>query len=197
MRGGAPIGGATASSYTTTDADAGTGVQCEVTARNPIGATVATSAPVVPVADAAPGGGGGGSSASATAPTNTQRPAIVGGLSVGVPVSCTPGGWTGSPSFAFAWLRDGVPIAGAVTAFYTPTGADAAGGHEPRGRDEGRSRGGQEAQAQAPPALSAAPATNTSSNDPCVSAPLTGRFHHGVRTCDGWPTPRASWTSSG
>jgi hypothetical protein len=45
LRGGAPIGGATASSYTTTDADAGTGVQCEVTARNPIGATVATSAP--------------------------------------------------------------------------------------------------------------------------------------------------------
>ena len=62
LRNGAPIAGATAASYTTTLADVGGKVTCEVTASNELGATKATSAELTVAAapaDAAPKAGGG------------------------------------------------------------------------------------------------------------------------------------------
>ena len=40
-------------------------------------------------------------------------------------MTCTPGAWTGSPAFAFAWLRNGAAIAGASAAGYVVTAGDA------------------------------------------------------------------------
>jgi hypothetical protein len=58
------------------------------------------------------------------APANTALPAIAGTPAVGSTLTCQPGTWTGDPSFAFAWLRNGVPIAGAEASTYTLTKAD-------------------------------------------------------------------------
>jgi hypothetical protein len=59
LRGGAPIGGATGSTYGVQDADQGQSLACRVTASNAGGSTDATS-PAVQVPAASDGGGGGG-----------------------------------------------------------------------------------------------------------------------------------------
>lgn len=47
-------------------------------------------------------------------PVNSVLPAITGTKTVGQTLTCSTGTWTKSPSFAYQWLRDGVPIAGAT-----------------------------------------------------------------------------------
>jgi hypothetical protein len=59
-----------------------------------------------------------------TLPSNTGAPSIPPSPRVGETISCNPGTWTGSPSFAFAWRRDGTPIAGADEQTYTVASAD-------------------------------------------------------------------------
>ena len=44
-------------------------------------------------------------------PGNTRRPAIPAAGASGDVVSCDPGAWTGSPTFAFTWLRNGAAVA--------------------------------------------------------------------------------------
>lgn len=61
------------------------------------------------------------------APTNTVAPVAsftsgTGGL--GSVATSTNGTWTGSPTFAFQWLRSGATIAGATAATYTFVAAD-------------------------------------------------------------------------
>lgn len=54
------------------------------------------------------------------APVNSVLPAITGTVEVGGILSLSNGTWAGSPtSYAYAWLRDGVVIAGEVAATYT------------------------------------------------------------------------------
>jgi hypothetical protein len=64
------------------------------------------------------------------APVNTLAPVASGIPAVGQTLSCTPGSWTGSPtpSYAYAWLRDGVPIAGAAATTYVVQPADEGNG---------------------------------------------------------------------
>lgn len=59
------------------------------------------------------------------APVNTQRPSIAGTVREGLDVTCAPGAWSGEPTFAFAWLRDGAPIAGPSSPTYRVTRTDA------------------------------------------------------------------------
>jgi hypothetical protein len=47
-------------------------------------------------------------------PTNTTPPSIAGNTNLGSTLTCTPGVWTGSPTLAYQWLRDGANIAGAT-----------------------------------------------------------------------------------
>ena len=60
----------------------------------------------------------------AIAPENTAPPEISGGGQVGVALTASTGTWSGSPSFAFEWRRDGAPISGATGSTYTPVDAD-------------------------------------------------------------------------
>lgn len=59
-------------------------------------------------------------------PVNIALPVISGTVKVGNQLSCTSGDWT-SPtpiSYAYLWLRDGVPIGGATANTYTLVNAD-------------------------------------------------------------------------
>lgn len=60
----------------------------------------------------------------AIAPQNTVAPAISGSGQVGVVLTASSGTWSGSPSFAYQWLADGQPIAGAAGPAYTPGDGD-------------------------------------------------------------------------
>lgn len=42
-----------------------------------------------------------------TAPTNSTPPTVTGTMAAGELLQCSPGTWTGSPSYSYAWTRDG------------------------------------------------------------------------------------------
>jgi hypothetical protein len=67
-----------------------------------------------------------GVAAFGQAPAGTAAPQVSGTAAVGETVSCSQGGWSGSPplSFAYQWLRDGAAIAGATASAYTITSTD-------------------------------------------------------------------------
>jgi len=50
--------------------------------------------------------------------TNTGPPSITGTAGAGDTLRCTPGSWTGSPTFSYQWNRDGTPIQGATGSAY-------------------------------------------------------------------------------
>lgn len=59
------------------------------------------------------------------APVNTTLPVITGTVDVGFALSVSNGVWSNVPtSFAYAWLRNGVLIEGAISNAYTVTYAD-------------------------------------------------------------------------
>jgi hypothetical protein len=59
-------------------------------------------------------------------PVNTVAPVLSGTPTVGHPLSCSAGSWTGVQplAYTYAWLRNGVPIAGATTNIYVAQAAD-------------------------------------------------------------------------
>jgi hypothetical protein len=63
--------------------------------------------------------------ASAVAPMNRALPSIPASAVTGTTVTCEPGTWTGSPTFAYEWRRDGSAIAGASAQRYTIAEGDA------------------------------------------------------------------------
>jgi hypothetical protein len=70
------------------------------------------------------GGGGRGASAPVDAPVNSVPPAITGTVLIGETLTCSSGTWSGSPSFAYQWERDGVEIADATASTYDVTASD-------------------------------------------------------------------------
>jgi hypothetical protein len=56
-------------------------------------------------------------------PINIGLPVISGTPTVGNTLSCSPGAWSGAPTFTYQWLADGLPLAGATA----PTHVIAAG----------------------------------------------------------------------
>ncbi|HWP32531.1 MAG TPA: hypothetical protein VNL97_02175, partial [Solirubrobacterales bacterium] len=121
LRNGAPIPGATSSIYTTTGADEGKGVQCQGFALNANAGSTQISNPGALVESASDGKLPG-------APNFIPQPSQSEPLTVGGPggqtLTCSTGAWTGSPTFAFQWYRNGVAIVGATSSTYMTTAAD-------------------------------------------------------------------------
>jgi hypothetical protein len=57
-------------------------------------------------------------------PAASMPPSLSATPRAGRPVTCRPGSWTGSPTFAFAWLLSGRTIASAHKASFTPPKSD-------------------------------------------------------------------------
>jgi hypothetical protein len=89
-------------------------------------------------------------------PSNTSPPAISGSPVEGQTLTCDPGTWTGSPTFTFEWLRDGVPIPGATGSTYTLTPDDV--GRQITWRVTGTNGAGNDQATSSPVTPSARPA---------------------------------------
>jgi Hypothetical glycosyl hydrolase family 15 len=115
----AAISGATNSTYLLTSADQAATIRSSVTASNSAGSAVAVSAQTAIV------------SALAVAPTNTGLPTISGTPQVGLQLTASTGGWSGSPtSYSYQWRRCDITgascsaIKGANTSQYVLASAD-------------------------------------------------------------------------
>ncbi len=111
LRDGVAIPGAAGRTYAIAAADAAFGLACRVGGANAGGSAEATSAAVaVPAVAAVP----------------SQSPAIRGTSATGATLTCTGVAFSGlpAPATSIAWLRDGVPIAGATGATYNVANAD-------------------------------------------------------------------------
>jgi hypothetical protein len=118
LRNGAPIAGATASTYTTVAADSAAAVQCQGFAINANAGSTQVSNPAIVVAPAPAVAPPVAPAIAATTPANP----VVGSIE-----TCAPGGWSGAPSFSYQWYVNGVAIAGATASTYTVTAANVPG----------------------------------------------------------------------
>jgi hypothetical protein len=109
LRNGETIPGATAMTYTLATADGGQQVACQVTATNSAGSRTART-PAITVS---------------LGPANATAPAVSGASAIGSRLTCSNGTWTGAPTFAYAWLRNGRAIRGQTGSTYTLGRADA------------------------------------------------------------------------
>ena len=109
LRDDSAISGATDDTYIVQTVDLGHVLSCQVTASNVAGQAGSTSNGVQVV----------------TPPANTSPPFVSGTPMVGATVWCSTGSWTGTaPTFAYRWLLDGAPIAGATADRYPVRAAD-------------------------------------------------------------------------
>lgn len=106
LRGGAPIVGQTGTVYTTSQVDVSAELRCRETGFNAAGSAQQTSAPVT----------------IAPVPPDLEAPPAVGGAAwVGGEALCSTGIWRNAPTgYAFEWLLDGAPLAGATGAGFRP-----------------------------------------------------------------------------
>src|ERR1700730_9629679 len=109
---GAPISGATASSYIPVTSDIGNALAVYVTAANTGGSSPpVTSAPTGAVIN--------------IIPANSTVPMISGTAQVGQTLTATTGTWTNNPTpFTYQWNRAGAAISGATASSYVPVAAD-------------------------------------------------------------------------
>lgn len=127
LRDGTPIPGATATTYTTVGADAGSVIQCQGFAINANAGATQVANPGI-VVTPLPG------TTAPVAPASIDPPVVTGALDVGsdpgglVILTCDPGSWAGSPSFGYQWYRNGVALSGngADSSEYTVQAADLA-----------------------------------------------------------------------
>lgn len=116
-------------------------------------------------------------------PQGTGVPQVSGTPAPGQVLSCTPGAWTGDAPlvFAYAWLKDGAEIVGAVATQYT-VGADA--GHQIACRVTATSPYGSAVQTSAPvlvPGLVTPPDTKPPTISGLSLKPASFRVGHSTR----------------
>ena len=114
---GVEIPGATGGTFSVAPADEGGSLICRLTASNSDGtvATFSGSRAVYPILPAVEAG---------AIPTIANVTDAGDAPEAGDELSCSPGTWSGSPSFAYQWLRNGTPIGGATASTHTVTAAD-------------------------------------------------------------------------
>lgn len=110
---GTAIGGATEEELVVAKTDEGRSLTCEVTATNKEGQATQTSEPVV-----VPKHKGAG------APKDIEAPALSGSPALGETLKCSPGSWSGEPTFTYEWLRGGETINSATSQTYAVVEAD-------------------------------------------------------------------------
>ena len=115
LRDGAVIAGSVNQTRTLVAADIGHVISCAVVAiangQPSLSATAAATVSII--------------AAPIPVPVNTLAPVVSGTAAVGSTLSTTNGAWSNSPgSYAYAWRRDGVDIAGATAATYVVASAD-------------------------------------------------------------------------
>ncbi len=166
-RDGTAIDGATARTYTVTGADPAHALACRVTATNAGGDAQATSLALSVPAVVIP----------SVAPRPTSSPVISGTPAVGQTLTCTPGGFSGSPapSLVLAWLRDGVAVA--TGGAYKVAAADA--GHTLACVVTATNAGGSASATSAPVAV---PKTH-----PTIKPPLSGASSQQIAAAFGLP----------
>ena len=101
--------GTNASSYVAQSADGGHVVSCEVTASNVIGSATAKSNTYL---------------VYPPPPVNSLGPSITGSTTVGLSINCNPGTWSGSPIYAYQWMRNSVNIPGEIASTHIVATAD-------------------------------------------------------------------------
>ncbi len=111
LREGAPIPGATESTYHVQFADEGKFVACQVVASNEAGESKPETSVAVPVP---------------VLPLEYALPQVTGTARVGDTLECATGEWTGTTPISYSreWLLDGVAIAGEVQSTYKVRGED-------------------------------------------------------------------------
>lgn len=116
QRNGSNISGATTTSYTLVTADFGKSITVKATGKAPGYLDgVSTSLPISPT--------------SGDSITNVTAPSIIGSpVAVGNRLTGNKGSWPessyGTLAYTYAWLRDGAPITGQTSIYYTPVAAD-------------------------------------------------------------------------
>lgn len=113
LRNGQPIAGATSATYTTVAGDAGDALQCEVDVAKTQGIPASTAASQVAVVAPAPATQVPQAPEVIAEPEPIKEEAEPGHIQ-----TCNPGAWTGNPTFAYQWLKDGASIAGATEETY-------------------------------------------------------------------------------
>ena len=105
LRNGVAVAGATGKEYVPVEADEGKALQCQVTATDAGGSSVAVSRDVVVLPEPSP--------LPPFPPSSIAAPS--GNASAGNTLTCVPGAWTSSsaPTFTYQWLRNGVAVTGA------------------------------------------------------------------------------------
>jgi hypothetical protein len=115
LRNGTAIGGATSDTYETQAADSHALLQCEVSGQASGAAAVAVTKAVE--VNSAP---------AIESPPKISNKSNVGKAPViGNQLSCSEGSWTGTPTIAYQWLRNGAPLAGKTTSTYSVVAGDA------------------------------------------------------------------------
>jgi len=120
---GAPIPGATSSTYTPDPSQAGSLLQCRVRAANAEGGAVAIGETLL--VDHAHQGGPVPRPPMVGSPPQLALPQLPAEPTVGQTLQCETGDWSAAPSFTYQWYRDGDPIGGAASASYEVQAADA------------------------------------------------------------------------